>query len=275
MKALIDVGGGMRDVYGAGAMDCFLDKNVKFDLCIGVSAGSANIASFMADQKGRNYKFYAEYGARPEYMSVRNYVKNGSYFDLDYIYSTLSNEGCENPLDYEKMTSSSTVGIIVATNAYTGDAEYFDKSDMKKNDYWLLKASSAVPIICKPYKYNGTEYVDGGIADPIPVQKAFDMGCDHAVVIIPRPITKKKASIGKYVKHFLKDYPAILDKMENRMEIYNNEIDLLYDYEKQGLVTLLMPKDDKGLNMATTDHVKLTKFYNKGYKDALRITEKF
>ncbi|MCD7774392.1 MAG: patatin family protein [Clostridiales bacterium] len=275
MKALIDVGGGMRDVYGAGAMDCFMDNGIHFELCIGVSAGSANMSSFLSGQKGRNYKFYTEYAKRKEYMSVRNYIKNGSYFDLDYIYSELSNEDCENPLDYEKMISSPTEGIAVVTNARTGEAEYFNKSEMAKNDYWLMKASSAVPIICKPYKYNGNEYADGGISDPIPIQKAFDMGCDHAVVIIPRPFSEKKDSIGKYLKPFLKDYPALLDKLKHRMEIYNSELELLKNYEKQGKATLIVPDSDKGLFMATTNHEKLTNYYNKGYKDAKKTIGKF
>lgn len=50
---LIDVGGGLRGIYAAGVMDRFLDDGVSFDLGIGVSAGSANISSFIAGQKKR------------------------------------------------------------------------------------------------------------------------------------------------------------------------------------------------------------------------------
>ena len=45
MTGLIDVGGGMRDIYGAGVLDCFIDNNITFDVCIGVSAGSATITA--------------------------------------------------------------------------------------------------------------------------------------------------------------------------------------------------------------------------------------
>ena len=57
MIGFVDMGGGMRGIYGAGVADCFLENDINFDYCIGVSAGSANIASFLAGQKGRNYKF--------------------------------------------------------------------------------------------------------------------------------------------------------------------------------------------------------------------------
>ena len=43
--AIIDVGGGMRGIYAAGVLDCCLDERITVDLAIGISAGSANLAS--------------------------------------------------------------------------------------------------------------------------------------------------------------------------------------------------------------------------------------
>ena len=42
---VIDVGGGLRGIYGAGVLDRCLEEDLRFDLCIGVSAGSANMTS--------------------------------------------------------------------------------------------------------------------------------------------------------------------------------------------------------------------------------------
>ena len=65
--AVVDVGGGLRGVYATGVLDRCLEEGVRFDAGVGVSAGSANIASYLAGQKGRNYQFYAEYSSRKEY----------------------------------------------------------------------------------------------------------------------------------------------------------------------------------------------------------------
>ena len=46
--AVIDVGGGLRGIYAAGVFDRCMDESISFDLGIGVSAGSANIASYLA-----------------------------------------------------------------------------------------------------------------------------------------------------------------------------------------------------------------------------------
>lgn len=48
---VIDVGGGLRGVYAAGVFDYCMDQKIQFDLGIGVSAGSANVASYIAGQK--------------------------------------------------------------------------------------------------------------------------------------------------------------------------------------------------------------------------------
>lgn len=57
---VIDVGGGMRAAYGAGVFDWCMDNEVHFDYCVGVSAGSANVVSYLAGQRGRNFVFYTE-----------------------------------------------------------------------------------------------------------------------------------------------------------------------------------------------------------------------
>ncbi|MGI6008066.1 MAG: hypothetical protein ACOX8E_11320 [Ruminococcus sp.] len=68
-----------------------MEEKIHFNVGIGVSAGSANIVSYAADQKGRNYLFYTEYSNRKEYMSLGNLIRKGSYIDMDYIYGSLSN----------------------------------------------------------------------------------------------------------------------------------------------------------------------------------------
>ncbi len=268
MTGLIDVGGGMRDIYGAGALDYFLDNNISFDVCIGVSAGSANIASFLAGQKGRTYSFYAEYASRKEYMSFENLFKNGSYFDLDYIYSFLCNENGENPLDFDHFSESDSDCYVVVTNAKTGEAEYLTKNCIIKNNLWALKASCAMPVACQPFIHDDKIYFDGGVSDPIPVEKAIALGCDKVYVIIPRPATKKTREFSSYMKPFLKEYPYVLELMKRRPEIYNKKLDALDNYIKSGKVVLIAPENDYGINMMTRNSRKLTAFYKKGYDDA-------
>ena len=68
--AVIDMGGGMRGIYAAGVLDRCMEEDIRFDVCIGVSAGSANLASYLSRQAGRNYVFYTQYAMRKRYMSL-------------------------------------------------------------------------------------------------------------------------------------------------------------------------------------------------------------
>lgn len=49
---IVDVGGGLRGIYAAGVLDYCMDKGIRFDLGIGVSAGSANLISYAAGSAG-------------------------------------------------------------------------------------------------------------------------------------------------------------------------------------------------------------------------------
>lgn len=106
---VIDVGGGLRGIYAAGVFDWCLENGVKFDYGIGISAGSANLASYLSGQRGRNYLFYEEYSMRRQYMGAGNMLRSGSFLNLQYIYGTLSNAGCENPLDLKNVCQSDGV----------------------------------------------------------------------------------------------------------------------------------------------------------------------
>ena len=173
---IIDVGGGLRGSYTAGVYDWCHDNDISFDYCIGVSAGSANLSSFLAGQRGRNLKFYTDYNMRPESMGVKNYIKTRNFVDLDYIYGELTNSYGEYPLNYDALMENPAEFRIVATDALTGKPAYFDGKELRRDDYASIKASSCVPGANRPYKINGRPYYDGGMSDPIPLEKCFQEG---------------------------------------------------------------------------------------------------
>ena len=117
---VIDVGGGLRGSYTAGVYDWCHDNDIRFDYCVGVSAGSANLSSYLAGQRGRNLKFYTEYNLREESMGLKNFIKDRNFVDLEYVYGELSNSYGEYPLDYNAMMANPAEFTIVATDAETG-----------------------------------------------------------------------------------------------------------------------------------------------------------
>ncbi len=276
MVGVVDVGGGLRGVYGAGVLDRCIDDNVRFDYCIGVSAGSANIASYTAGQKGRNYRFFIDYTFRKEYMSLSNFIHSGSYLGLDYIYSTLTNQGGEDPLDFAAMSAYSGVIKTVATDAASGQAHYFGINDYSLNDYSVLKASCALPLVCKPVDVKGVKYYDGGISDPVPFEKAFSDGCEKVVLILTKPLSElsdknsRNELAAKLLRH---SYPQLADSLEFMQHKYNESIKKALEYEKQGKLLIIAPDDCCGMKTLTKDREKIDMLYRKGYENAAKIKD--
>lgn len=270
---IIDVGGGFRDIYGTGVLDVCMEQGIQFDSCIGISAGSANLASYLSHQPGRSYTFYMEYVFRKEYASLENWLKTRNYVDLDYIYDTLSNSDGENPVDYEAMEKNPAEFLVGACNALTGEPVYFDKSYLRKDHYDIFKASCALPVFCKPYMIGDIPCLDGGICDPVPVLKAQGDGCDRIVVILTHPVDfrreqKKDRTIAKILS---RSYPRAGEALMNRYKAYNDGVAYAQEMERQGSVLIIAPDDVCGLSTLTKDKEKLQQMYDKGRRDAAKI----
>ncbi len=271
--AVVDVGGGLRGIYATGVLDRCLEEGIRFDAGVGVSAGSANIASYLAGQKGRNYQFYTEYSGRREYMSLRNFLFRKSYIDMDYVYGVLSNSDGENPLDYAAMAANPAQFIIVAANAETGKVQYFDKNDMSQNNYDVIKASCSIPLVCQPYRIDGVPYYDGALADPVPIEKAFSLGCDTVVLLLTRPrdFRRTPEKDRKLAAGIRKKYPLAAAQFEQRAARYNDGIDLAENYEKQGRLLIVAPDDICGMDTLTRNREAMKRLYQKGYADGEKI----
>lgn len=270
----VDVGGGVRDIYGAGVLDYFLDEGIMFDYCIGVSAGSGNCASFVALQRGRNKQFYLDYILRKEAIGAGRLLRTGSFLDLNYVYGTLCAKDGENPLDYSSLIKSKTDFTVVATDAETGKAAYFDKNnDMAEDDYKILMASSCLPVFCKPVDIKGRKYYDGGLSDPIPFEKAVESGCDKIIVILTKPvnahINQNRNSLGASI--LKRKYPEFSEVMSAAAYTYSKQLENALKLQEEGRALILAPDDIMGLGTLTRDKEKLLKLYEKGYSDAQKI----
>lgn len=275
MNGIIDVGGGMRGIYTAGIYDYLLDHNITFDYCIGVSAGSANLMSYLAGQRGRNRRFYLNYAGRRAYMSFSNMLCKGSYLDLDYIYSTLSNSDGEDPVDFEAFQASPAQYVVVATDANTGKPHYFTRNDLRKDGYEIVKASCALPIACRPYMVNGVPYFDGGVADPVPYQKALADGCDKLVVLLTRPrdFVRGPQKPMRMAEHALRHYPAAMESLRRRHIVYNEAVAEVKRLEGEGKALLLAPSDIDGMSTLTRNEMAMERLYGYGYQDGARIAD--
>ena len=65
-----------------------------------------------------------------------------------------------------------------------------------------FRATSAMPFVSQCVEINGRKYLDGGIADSIPFEKAQELGCDKIIVVLTQPIDYRKTKSSSFYSSF-------------------------------------------------------------------------
>lgn len=267
---LVLEGGGMRGLFTAGVLDFFLDKNISFDTCMGVSAGSCHACSYLSRQRGRAYTVSVDYLDDQRYCSLSSLLKTGDLFGADMCYRKIPDELV--PYDYEAYDQNPTDFYAVVTNCRTGKAEYKKLKDMHKGIYYV-RASSSLPLLSRTLWIQGEPYLDGGIADSIPIKKSQDLGNQKNVVILTRDRNYRKEP-NKLMPllrlRYQKEFPKLVEKMQKRHLYYNKTLEYLYEEERKGKVLIISPEKPVEIGRIEKDKEKLEKLYQEGYHAAER-----
>ena len=267
---VVDVGGGLRGIYAAGIFDHCLDADLRFDLCIGVSAGSANIASYLAGQRGRNHTFYTEYAFRKEYMSLRNFLRKRSFVDLDYVYSTLSDAGGEYPLDYAHLAANPAEMIVVATDAEHRRGEVLHQGGRPSGRLRRLQGLLGDPLRLQAVLHRRRAVLRRRAGRRGAHREGVRLGCDRVVLILTKPRDTIRTNEGdcKFADRIQKKYPRAAEQLRLRAEHYNQGVALAKRLEAEGRALILAPDDTCGVNTLTRDREGMERLYEKGLRDA-------
>ncbi len=273
---LVVEGGGMKCAYNAGILDAFLDEQIAFDYCIGVSAGAGNLASYLAGQKGRNLRFFTEHIHSSRYFGVKSLLETGELFGLQYIYGELTRSDGKDPLDFSSFLQNPTQYEAVVTNARTGKAEYFGREMMRQDDYRLLMASSAIPVVCHPVELHGVPYFDGGLSDPIPVRRAMEQGCDKLVVILSknRDYVRKPQGMRRLYSRACRQYPLVVEDIDRRHDSYNKNMREVFSLEKEGKAFVFAASEPIQVGTYSMNEKGERRLYNLGKQDFLAQKQK-
>lgn len=264
---LVLEGGGMKGVYTSGVLDYFMEQNLEFSSCYGVSAGASNLCSFISKQKTRAYHIMVDYLDDKDYCSKRSLIKTGDMFNVEMCYDLIPN--VLNPFDYETFQKYTGKAYAVVTNIETGKAEYMQLKDMKQ-DTIAVRASCSLPLISRNVIIHGKPYLDGGISDSIPLQRSMLDGNLKNVVIL----TKEEGYIRQPSKHlellrlrYLK-YPKVYELMKNRHLMYNETLKLIDSQVQNQNAFVIRPKHKSPVNRIEHERYRLEKLYEEGYEDA-------
>ena len=259
---LVLEGGGMRGMFTAGVLDALMEQNIQIDKIIGVSAGALFGINYASNQKGRALRYNLKYLKDKRYMGFYSLFTTGNIVNKDFAFYDLPFN--LDPFDQDEFEKSHLDFYLTATNIASGKAEYFKIKDVfKEMEYF--RATSAMPFVSKFVEINGQKYLDGGIADSIPFEKAQELGCDKIIVVLTQPIDYRKTKSSSFLfKLFYRKYPHLVKILENRYHTYNEQVEKIIRLEKQNKIFVIRPNVSLNIGRLERDEVKIKTVYELG-----------
>lgn len=262
---LILEGGAVRGIFTAGVLDRLMESGVYYPYVMGVSAGGGNAMSYCSRQIGRTARLINA-PKEDSYFGFRTLLETKKMINLDkmafeYPYKQF-------PFEFDTYFSSGIKTEYAVTCLETGDAEYLTEDDDPQRLLTIIKATCSIPMLCDPVEIDGKHYLDGSIADSIPIERALEEGCDKLVIVLTKPAgsvhptdyRKFKSVIGGMYKQ----YPAFVNACMNRVERYMRTAALMDEMERDGTAFIIRP-EVPAISKFEQDSRKIMEFYHHGY----------
>lgn len=258
-------GGAIKGVFTSGALDFLMEQDFYTKYVVGVSAGACNAVDYVSKQIHRSRDCFIPSRKEDKYIRIGNIVHRKPVYDMDIAFHEFPLKRI--PFDFDTFYASDMECEVVVTNCVTGKAEYMKASQDRAAFLNILRASSSMPFLCDLVYINGVPYLDGGMSDSIPVERAIERGYKKHIVIL----TKNKGYRKKESKFLTSlsnkkydEYPELKRLIGNRWKYYNQEMALVEKLEKEGTIFVLRP-EIKAISRLEQNRKKTMDFYMHGY----------
>ena len=273
-KGLIMEGGAMRGMFTAGVIDVLMEHGIGFDGAIGVSAGAAFGCNYKSKQIGRVIRYNTRFCQDRRYGGFRILLKEGNFYSRKFCYEEVPLK--YDVFDYDTYESNPMAFYIVCTDVDTGKAEYHKYEDRHDHGFEWIRASASMPLVSRMVEIDGRRYLDGALADSIPVQYFESLGYDRNVVILTQPegFRKKPDSLLPLMKVYYRKFPKLVEAIASRHEQYNATLDYIALREAAGNLLVIRPLEKLPIRRTEKDPDKLRQVYEMGRRTAeARIEE--
>ena len=262
-------GGAMRGMFTAGVIDVMMEHGIEFDGAIGVSAGAAFGCNYKSKQIGRVIRYNTRFSKDKRYGGLRVLLKEGNFYSKKFCYEDVPLK--YDVFDYDAYESNPMEFYIVCTDVDTGKAEYHKYESRHDHGFEWIRASASMPLVSQMVEIDGRRYLDGALADSIPVQYFESIGYDRNIVILTQPkgFLKKPDSLLPVMKRYYRKYPNLIRSMTTRHEQYNATLDYIARRESNGELLVIRPKEKLPIGRTENDPDKLRLVYEIGRQTAM------
>ena len=273
-KALIVEGGGSRGVFSFGVIDSFIKASYNpFDIHLGVSNGAVVQLWYLLAVSDYNLDKML-FSASGDYVRYSNLFFNKSIMNFEKLYEDANKVF---PIDFDRLQNNlkGKTFHVVISDADTGKPEYIELS--KENYINQMLATGSLPVLMKnPIYLQGRRKYDGGITDPIPVQKAYEMGAKEIVIIRTYEQTfVRKTKLENYIAAFsTKSYPQLTKALKENTTTYNSALKFIDNPPGDCKIIQICPPQRLSTKRATTNVNTMKADYQIGISCGKKFLEK-
>jgi len=196
--ALIVQGGGMRAIYSMAALAVLEELGLRdaFSMVLSSSAGVLNSAYFLAGQAREAVSIYVEG------LSNRTFIRPWRVWkviDVDHMVDVTLKQ--RHPLDHGELIAAPASLHAVLADAETAEPKVIEHVESGFDIYEIFRATTAIPLLYnRKVRLGDRSYVDGGIADLIPLEVARGLGAKEAVLLLTRGRGQRKFTSGRMIR---------------------------------------------------------------------------
>lgn len=188
LSALVFAGGGTRGAVQIGMLQVLAEHGFVPDRIYGASVGAVNGAGFAGDPTTEGVERMARIwtGLSREDVYPQGRL-HGPWLYFQQRDSVYPNSGLRKIIEdgvlFERLEDSPIPIEVVATSLVDGRERWFTYGPAVD----AILASAALPAIFPPVEIDGERYIDGGVVNNVPIQRAIDAGAKLIVVLLCSP----------------------------------------------------------------------------------------
>jgi predicted patatin/cPLA2 family phospholipase len=284
-RALVLSGGGSKGSWSSGVISYLSkEKGTEWDIVIGTSTGSLLSLLSSIGEVDR---------LKEEYTSVNNdtifnkkpFNNKGKLRILNAIWRIITGKNSLGEArnlrkrlekvvtldDYKKARELGKNVLVTVSNMTNNQVEYKSELEEEYEDFcdWML-ASASVPALFEVVNKNGSEYLDGGVLEPVPLQKAIDLGATEIDVIILS--SNRKVSYPP-MKNIIKVAMRTIDLMNKEITKDDILVGKLTGEETEVKINIYRTPIALTDNSIIFDKEEMTKWWGDGYDFAKSQSE--
>ncbi len=197
---------------------------------------------------------------------IRDTIRTKSMMNMDLIFDRFPNELI--PFDFDTYFSSPMNCELVTTNCLTGKAEYMSEEEDRDRLMKICRASSSMPLLTPIVNIEDVPYLDGGLADSVPIRRAKEIGNEKIVVVLTKNAGYRQKVLSpamqKLYRKAYSSYPNVVRTILRRSFMYNKTMNYLDVLERKGEIFVIRPHV-KPVSRLERNREALYAFYEHGY----------